>query len=61
MIKNVISALVIVLATLQAGAQSNRVDTVAVSILDHMSAVIGDLSSCSVTIGSPSENGRRSM
>jgi hypothetical protein len=33
-------------------AQPRRIDTVAVSILDKMSAVIGDLSSCSVTIRS---------
>jgi hypothetical protein len=33
-------------------AQTRRIDTVAVSILDKMSAVIGDLSSCSVTIRS---------
>src|SRR6201996_4971466 len=38
----------------QAKTQSNyrRIDTVAVAILDKMSAVIGDLSSCSVTIKS---------
>jgi hypothetical protein len=34
--------------SLLAGAQAARVDTVAVSILDRMSALIGDLSSCSV-------------
>src|ERR1700749_2030656 len=32
--------------------QYRRIDTVAVAILDKMSAVIGDLSSCSVTIKS---------
>lgn len=32
--------------------QMRRIDTVAVAILDKMSAVIGDLSSCSVTIKS---------
>ncbi len=37
---------------LQSIAQSSKIDTVAVSILDHMSAVIGDLNSCSVTIRS---------
>ena len=38
----------------QTKSQANwrRIDTVAVSILDHMSAVIGQLSSCSVTIKS---------
>jgi hypothetical protein len=35
-----------------ANAQPLKIDTVAVSILDHMSAVIGDLSSCAVTINS---------
>jgi len=34
----------------QTKAQLPKIDTVAVSILDRMSAVIGDLSSCSVTI-----------
>ena len=33
-------------------AQAPRIDTVAVSILDRMSAMIGDLSSCSVSIHS---------
>src|ERR1700733_15125914 len=33
-------------------AQTHRIDTVAVSILDRMSAVIGELGSCSVTIKS---------
>src|ERR1700722_19244084 len=32
--------------------QTGRVDTVAVDILDKMSATIGDLSSCSVTVNS---------
>lgn len=38
--------------TVQVNAQFNKVDTVAVSILDHMSAVIGDLGSCSVQVKS---------
>ncbi len=38
--------------TVHLQAQTRRIDTVAVSILDKMSAVIGDLSSCSVTIKS---------
>jgi len=38
--------------TVHLQAQTRRIDTVAVSILDKMSAVIGDLSSCSVTIRS---------
>src|SRR5882757_3232779 len=33
-------------------AQTRKIDTVAVTILDKMSAMIGDLSSCSVTIRS---------
>ena len=36
----------------QLRAQTRRIDTVAVAILDKMSAMIGDLSSCSVTIRS---------
>jgi len=31
-------------------AQSSNIDTVAVSILDNMSAMIGDMTSCSVTV-----------
>jgi hypothetical protein len=38
--------------TVHLQAQTRRIDTVAISILDKMSAVIGDLSSCSVTIRS---------
>ena len=37
---------------IKASAQAPKIDTVAVSILDHMSAMIGDLSSCSVSIKS---------
>src|ERR1700748_1848245 len=33
-------------------AQTRRIDTVAVAILDRMSAVIGDLGSCSFTVKS---------
>src|SRR5579871_5572272 len=33
-----------------ANAQQPKIDTMAVSILDHMSAVIGELTSCSVTV-----------
>jgi hypothetical protein len=39
-------------ATIQIKAQSPKIDTVAVSILDRMSAMIGDLGSCSVTVNS---------
>jgi hypothetical protein len=39
-------------AVTQIQAQSSTIDTVAVSILDRMSAVIGDLASCSVTVNS---------
>ena len=38
--------------TVHLQAQTRRIDTVAVSILDKMSALIGDLGSCSVTIRS---------
>jgi hypothetical protein len=38
--------------SLRAQAQARRIDTVAVSILDRMSAMIGDLNSCSVTVKS---------
>ena len=31
-------------------AQPGKIDTVAISILDHMSAIIGDLNSCEVTV-----------
>lgn len=42
----------VVAITLKANAQAPKIDTVAVSILDRMSAMIGDLSSCSVNIKS---------
>lgn len=38
--------------TARSFTQPSRIDTVAVSILDRMSAMIGDLSSCSVTVRS---------
>ncbi len=38
--------------SLSAQTQIHRIDTVAVSILDRMSAMIGDLNSCSVTVKS---------
>jgi hypothetical protein len=41
-----------VIAVGQLQAQTRRIDTVAVAILDKMSAMIGELSSCSVTIRS---------
>ena len=41
-----------IIATSQLQAQTRRIDTVAVAILDKMSAMIGELSSCSVTIQS---------
>jgi len=34
----------------QVNAQTSKIDTVAVSILDRMSTIIGDLTSCSVTV-----------
>jgi hypothetical protein len=42
-------------------AQAPRIDTVAVSILDRMSAMIGDLSSCSVTIRSNYDIGSKDL
>jgi hypothetical protein len=39
-------------ARAQAQVQTHKIDTVAVTILDRMSAMIGDLGSCSVTIKS---------
>ncbi|HEY4149403.1 MAG TPA: DUF2092 domain-containing protein [Chitinophagaceae bacterium] len=36
----------------QSKAQSPKIDTVAVGILDHMSAIVGDLGSCTVTVKS---------
>lgn len=41
-----------VIAASHLQAQTRRIDTVAVAILDKMSALIGELSSCSVTIRS---------
>jgi hypothetical protein len=38
--------------TIQSKAQSFKIDTVAISILDQMSAMIGSLGSCSVTVKS---------
>ena len=42
-------------------AQAPGIDTVAVSILDRMSAMIGDLSSCSVTIRSNYDIGSKDL
>jgi hypothetical protein len=50
--KRLIVSIIICVAVSQVKAQSSKIDTVAVSILDHMSAVIGDLSSCSVKVNS---------
>ena len=52
MFKTSFSVLFAVLTAIGASAQSRRVDTMAVAILDRMSAVIGDLRSCSFTIKS---------
>jgi hypothetical protein len=49
--KLVLFMLICVLVS-QVFAQTSKIDTVAVSILDRMSAVIGDLASCSVKISS---------
>jgi hypothetical protein len=50
--KRLLSVFLICALTIQLKAQAPRIDTVAVSLLDRMSATIGDLSSCSVTIHS---------
>jgi hypothetical protein len=52
MYKKFLFALFTGILTVHLQAQTRRIDTVAVSILDKMSAVIGDLSSCTVTIRS---------
>jgi hypothetical protein len=41
---------IICIALAQANAQAPKIDTVAVSILDRMSSIIGELNSCSVTV-----------
>jgi hypothetical protein len=48
--KKLFAGFIICISVLQLHAQ--KIDTVAVSILDHMSAVIGDLGSCSVKVNS---------
>jgi hypothetical protein len=48
--KKLLPVIFIFISVAQANAQSPKIDTVAVSILDHMSAVIGELNSCAVTI-----------
>jgi hypothetical protein len=50
--KRLFCSLLLCAASIQMKAQPNKIDTVAVSILDRMSALIGDLTSCSVTIKS---------
>ena len=50
--KKLLPLLFVLAMTARSMAQAPRIDTVAVSILDRMSAMIGDLSSCSVTIRS---------
>jgi hypothetical protein len=50
--KRFIVCIIVCMAISQVKAQSAKIDTVAISILDHMSAVIGDLSSCSVKVNS---------
>jgi len=39
-----------IISTFQVNAQSTKIDTAAVYILDRMSSIMGDLKSCSVTI-----------
>jgi hypothetical protein len=52
MYKKILFAALLGCLSLCTQAQTRRIDTVAVSILDRMSAMIGDLGSCSVTIRS---------
>lgn len=52
MTKMIFSVLLAGLISAGSSAQSRRIDTMAVTILDRMSAVIGDLKSCSFTIKS---------
>jgi hypothetical protein len=50
--KKLLLFLLISAASIRLQAQSPAIDTVAVSILDRMSALIGDIHSCSVTVRS---------
>ena len=50
--KKLVLFMLICVLVMQATAQTSKIDTVAVSILDRMSGVIGDLASCSVKISS---------
>lgn len=48
--KNNLTVFLLFLLPLSASAQTGAYDTVAIFILDHMSAVIGDLGACSYTL-----------
>jgi hypothetical protein len=50
--KRIVFIMLVCIAAMQSNAQFTKIDTVAVSILDHMSAVIGDMGSCSVKVKS---------
>jgi hypothetical protein len=50
--KKIFFIFLIMVVSARIQAQTRKIDTVAVTILDKMSAMIGDLSSCSVTIRS---------
>src|SRR5258706_5529684 len=52
MLKKILLIFLITVVSARIQAQTRKIDTVAVSIMDKMSAMIGDLSSCSVTIRS---------
>jgi len=52
MYKKIFFSFLIMAGSARIQAQTRKIDTVAVTILDKMSAMIGDLSSCSVTIRS---------
>jgi hypothetical protein len=48
--KHLIIGLAALILTLDISAQDKKIDTVAIMVLDHMSAVIGDLNACSYTL-----------
>jgi hypothetical protein len=50
--KRVLFGMLACIISMHTNAQFTKIDTVAVSILDHMSAVIGDMGSCSVKVRS---------
>ena len=59
--KTMLSVMLVCLSLGQLRAQSSKIDTVAVSLLDRMSAMIGELTSCSVTVKSNYDVGNRDL